>query len=447
MPSNHVHTFLEAPFRAYLALWLPILFSMVAEPLTGLVDTAFVARLGSEALAALGVGTVVLTGGLWLFNFLSVGSQTEISQARGCGDLARGRGFASLALGVALVAGGIMGCAAFLSAPQLASLMGASDNVHEATVTYIQLRALGGPAVLATMVCFGILYGMADTRTPLLIAITVNGLNILLDWLLIFGIGPLEPLGIAGAAIASTISQWIGCAVIVLQVRNTLGFDVKIAPADVFKMLRVGRDMFLRTGSLILFLLLATRMATRMGSEAGAAHQAIRQVWVFTTLFLDASAVTAQSVIGYHFGLGDADKARRVAAFVTRNGILIGFVLLLAMLVLSGPVTALLVPQESIRIFQPAWAVAAIMQPVAALAFVTDGIHWGTGDYRYLRNCVIVATLCASGALAILDLAGGERVAAIWWVIGGWVGLRALFGIVRIWPGSPESPLALSRKP
>lgn len=98
MSATRLKNFLDTPFRSFFFIWLPVLFSMIAEPLTGLVDTAFIARLGAEQLAALGVGTVVLSGSLWLFNFLSVGSQTEISQANGSNEPERGKRFGSLAL-------------------------------------------------------------------------------------------------------------------------------------------------------------------------------------------------------------------------------------------------------------------------------------------------------------------------------------------------------------
>lgn len=78
----------------------------------------------------------------------------------------------------------------------------------------------------------------------------------------------------------------------------------------------MGVDLFIRTGLLTLFLLLATRTATRIGTEAGAAHQAIRQVGVFTNFFLDACAITAQSLIAYFFGSGKVAQARRVAGIV-----------------------------------------------------------------------------------------------------------------------------------
>ena len=77
------HPFVDRPNRTLLALAVPVFFSLIAEPLTGLIDTAFVSRLGAEPLAALGVGTAALSSIFWIFNFLGSGTQTNVAQARG----------------------------------------------------------------------------------------------------------------------------------------------------------------------------------------------------------------------------------------------------------------------------------------------------------------------------------------------------------------------------
>lgn len=441
MSSSALDRFLDAPFSSFSRLWVPVLFSLIAEPLTGLVDTAFIARLGAAELAALGVGTATLTGGLWLFNFLSVGSQTEVSQAYGRGDLDKGRKVGSLALMVGSAVGAAAALAVFYFAPLLSALMGSAGEVHDFSVTYIRVRAFGGPAVLLSMVSFGILYGLADMRTPLLVALTVNCLNIVLDAVLIFGFGAIPALGITGAALASTISQWVGAFWCCLVIYKKIGFTLQVHTADALKLLAIGRDMFIRTGMLIFFLLLATRSATRLGPESGAAHQAIRQVWMFTSLFLDASAITAQSVVGYYFGSGHIDRALRVARLVCQWSLLIGIGLLVLMLAITSHVGNLLVPASGLSLFGPAWVVAALLQPLAALAFVTDGIHWGTGDFRFLRNAVTTATICSAIVLLATEAAGWSSLTLIWWITGFWVFIRAGFGIVRLWPGTAGSPL------
>jgi len=434
-------SFLKSPFRVFFSLWVPVLFSLVAEPVTGLMDTGFVSRLGSDALAALGVGTMVLSSVFWIFNFLSVGSQTEISQAAGRDDMARGTRIGSLALMLALAAGLMLMLLAWMFAAPVAAAMGASDSVLGQAVSYIRWRSCGAPAVLLMLTAFGILYGLQDMRMPLWIAVGVNAINIFLDWMLIFGAGPLPALGITGAAVASSASQWIGAGFAVHRVLARLGLTWHIQVADVRRLLQVGADMFVRTGSLTLFLLLATRSATRLGPEAGAAHQAIRQVWVFTALFLDAAAITAQSLIGWFVGSKRVGDARRVAGFVCGLSVFLGAMLAAVMLGGRHFFAVSLVPPSARELFFPAWTAAALVQPVSALAFVTDGIHWGTGDFRFLRNAVVAATLCGVIALGLLGDRGPTLLTGIWWITGVWIAIRACFGLLRIWPGIGKSPL------
>lgn len=438
-----VQDFLQRPLRNFMVLWTPVLFSLLAEPLTGLIDTAFVARLGSEALAALGVGTVILTSGMWLFNFLSVGSQTEVSQAKGKMEPDRGKSFGSLALLCAGAIGTVLTVAAVIFAPQLATLMGAEDLVHQHAVTYIRIRAIGAPAVLLTMTSFGIMYGLGNMRSPLLIAVTVNGLNIVLDGLLIFGLGPFPELGVAGAALASVVSQGVGAVWCGYTISRSIGFSKPGDMGNVAKLIKIGRDMFLRTGSLLLFLILATRSATQLSADTGAAHQAVRQVWFFTCLFLDASAITAQSLIGYYWGTGNIINARKVAKLVSFFSVFIGIFLMFFMLMTSKYAAAILIPPSSLFLFYPAWTIAALLQPIAALAFVTDGIHWGTGDFTFLRNVLILATSCGIIGILTMDGLGKSSLPLIWYITGVWVFIRAVLGILRIWPGMSASPLKI----
>ncbi len=444
-PSSDPQQFLKTPFRAFFSLWTPVLFSLIAEPVTGLVDTAFISRLGADSLAALGVGTMLLSSIFWIFNFLSIGSQTEVSQARGKGDMTHGARIGSLALTLALGAGLALMILAFLFGAPAAALMGATEAVQGQSILYIQLRAIGAPAVLITITSFGILYGLQDMRTPFWIAIGVNAMNILLDAALIFGAGPIPPMGIAGAAAASSISQWLGAVVCAWRVHQRIGFTTGLRLSDAKRLTRVGVDLFIRTGMLTLFLLLSTRAATRIGPEAGAAHQAIRQVWVFTALFLDASAITAQSLIGYFFGSNRIADARKVAGFVCLWTALIGVAIATAMLAGRHVAALALVPPSALHLFFPAWTAAAISMPLCALAFVTDGIHWGVGDFRYLRNVVILATVCGAMGLWLLDQGRPGALTGIWWITGGWITIRASLGMLRVWPGIGECPLGSAR--
>jgi MATE family multidrug resistance protein len=104
----------------------------------------------------------------------------------------------------------------------------------------------------------------------------------------------------------------------------------------------------------------------------------------------------------------------------------------------------LLVPASATAVFLPAWQMAAVAQPLNAISFATDGIHWGTGDYRYLRNVVGLATFCGILGLMLLDETRTGALTGIWVITTIWIVIRAVFGILRIWPGIGNSPLAES---
>jgi MATE family multidrug resistance protein len=104
-------------------------------------------------------------------------------------------------------------------------------------------------------------------------------------------------------------------------------------------------------------------------------------------------------------------------------------------------VIQLLVPETAVTVFVAAWLVSAVAQPVNSLAFATDGIHWGTGDYGYLRNAMILATAAGAVGLAILDLTAIDALSRVWWVTSLWIFVRGLLGMLRIWPGIGRSPL------
>ncbi|NOK59922.1 MAG: MATE family efflux transporter [Chloroflexi bacterium AL-W] len=441
-PSPQDHPFVRKPHRTVLFLAIPVLFSLIAEPLTGLVDTAFVAQLGNVSLSALGVGTTALTSIFWIFNFLQIGTQTEVARHIGRDEQQKATQISGLALSLAVLFGVLIIAITLPTLGLIASAMGATGAVYDQAITYMQFRIFGAPAILLMLTAFGVLRGLQDMRTPLWVAVGVNMLNIILDPLFIFGWGALPPLGVGGAALASTLSQWVGAVWIVGVIVARLGIPNRLQFDEVGRLLQVGGDLFLRTGLLTLFLILGTRTATQIGPDAGGAHQAIRQFWVFAALFLDTFAITGQSLISYFLGAGWMAQARRVATIICLWSLGTGVMLGLVMLVGQDIIAQFLVPTNSQSRFFSAWIVAALIQPLNALTFATDGIHWGTGDYGFLRNAMFAATIPCGLALLLLDQHTPDALVCVWVISGVWSMIRAFFGIVRIWPGWWGSPLA-----
>ena len=209
--------------------------------------------------------------------------------------------------------------------------------------------------------------------------------------------------------------------------------------------MRIGGDLFIRTGMLTLFILLSTRVATQIGAQSGAANQAIRQFWSFAAFGLDALAITAQSLVGFFIGSAMVVQAKRVAAVGGAWALGLGVLLALGMWLGRDWIATLLVPATALAVFYPAWFLAAISQPINALAFLTDGVHWGTGDFRYLRNVVTLATAVGAAGLLMIDTASPNALTWVWAVTIVWISIRAGFGVARVWPGIGHSPFKAER--
>lgn len=436
------HDFVKAPNKTLITMSLPVLFSLVAEPVTGMADTAFVARMGAEAVAALGIGAMAFSAVFWVFNFLGIGTQTEVAHYVGAGEQCKAARMSTMAVFLAAAIGVLL--LVFIS-PLLgfiAGLLGGEGTVRVFAEEYMFYRLLGAPAVLVSVASFGALRGAQDMSTPFWVAVGVNLLNIMLDWLFIFGYGPIPALGVAGAAIASSVAQWIGAFwVLAVQFRK-LGFIVRVDLEDMKKLFSIGGDLFIRTGLLLSFLFLCTRVANRAGVPEGAAYQAIRQFFIFAAMVMDAFAITGQSLVGYFLGQRDVFNARRVAIYTCWWSVAVGVSLSLAMMVGVEWIAWLLIPAEARSVFDAAWGTVVFIMPVMSLACATDGIHWGTGDFKYLRNAMMIAFLVSAPLVLLFEFMQLENLLVwIWFGTGVLALLRGGLGVVRIVPGIGLAPL------
>lgn len=134
---------------------------------------------------------------------------------------------------------------------------------------------------------------------------------------------------------------------------------------------------------------------------------------------MEAFAVTAQSLVGYFLGSEDVHTARRVAFYSSAWSVGTGVLLSGAMLLSTDIVIRAFVPATAVALFMPAWIIASLTQPLSAIAFVTDGIHWGTGDYTYMRNGMVIATGCAVAMLYSINTGADNAFTLVWGADGG----------------------------
>ena len=441
------HPFVRYPHHTFVTSALPVMASLVVEPFASLVDTAFVERLGATSAAGLGAATALLSGVLWIFNFLGIGTQTEVAQtmgAIGAGKAQRVGSVASLGLLLAVMLGLGLTLITWPGVENFSVWMSTDTTVQTDTQIYLKIRLLGVIPSLIIIAAFGVMRGLHDMKTPLWIAGGMSLTNIILDPILIFGWRSIPAMGIAGAAWATIVSQIVGMvwALRVVAKQTPLGFDFDWQHARRFFM--IGRDLAVRTGLAQVFMLAATWTALQISIEAGAAHQALRQLWMFLAFLLDAFAVTAQSLIGYFLGADRRSVARLAARVACRWALGTGGCLLLMLLFFDHTLAALLVPPSAYSLFLTGLLICALTQPLNSLSFVTDGIHGGTGDYAYLRNVMIVATGTGVLLLTQIDTSHTSAFTQVWLVMTVWIVIRSTFGVLRVWPGIGKAVLRLS---
>lgn len=393
--------------REILRLAVPALGSLAAEPLYILVDTAVVGHLGTPELGGLAVAGTVLTTAYSLFNFLSYGTTAAVARAAGAGRSRQAAGNAvqsvwlALAIGVALALGGLLG------APLVVDLIGPSATVRPHALTYLRIASLGLVPVMLALVGVGYLRGLQDTITPLRIALLANLANLVLELVAIYGFG----MGLAASAWSSNLAQ-VGAAVVFCRhiARHARAAEVswRPDPAVLRGLVVVGRDLLLRTGSLLAALAVATAVASRMGAVPLAGHQVAFQLWSFLALTLDAVAIAAQAMVGRLLGAGDADGARAVSKRMVEWGLMAG-VALGALVVLLRPALAPLFSDDPAVVDltrQVLWVVAAL-QPLNAVVFVLDGVLIGAGDLRFLAGAMVAAFAVFLPAAILAGTAGG----------------------------------------
>ncbi|NUS35992.1 MAG: MATE family efflux transporter [Pseudarthrobacter sp.] len=416
--------------REILRLAVPAFGALVAEPLFLLADSAIVGHLGVAQLAGVGLASAVLQTVVGLMVFLAYSTTPAVARAIGEGQLGKALAAGRDGVWLALLLGVFLAAAGFLAAEPLVGLMGAEGSVRVFAVEYFRWSMPGLVAMLLIFAGTGVLRGLQDTRTPLVVATAGFGVNILLNFWLVYGLG----WSVAGSAAGTSLAQWAMAAVYVLMVRrNAVRHNVSLLPdwGGIRSMTRVGSWLMLRTLSLRAAILATVLVATAQGEVNLAAHQLAMTIFSFLAFALDALAIAAQALIGKELGASHAARARLLTRTMVRWGAGFGVLTGLLLAVAAPFAGALFTPDAQVQgVLAVALWVLAAGQPVAGYVFVLDGVLIGAGDARYLAlaglaNLAIYAPLLT--AVAVSGSAGAAGLGWLWVAFGiGYMAARAL---------------------
>ncbi|KUG59587.1 MATE family efflux transporter [Nesterenkonia jeotgali] len=410
--------------RQILALAVPALGALVAEPLFLLADTAIIGRLGVQELAGAALGITVMHTVTGLMIFLAYSTTPAVARLLGAGRLSRALAAGRDGLWLAVMLGAVLGFAGLAFGEELLLAMGSSGEMQVHAWNYLLFSLPGVPAILLVFAAVGMLRGLQDTKTPLIVAAVGFGANIVLNLILVHPVG----MGTAGAALGTSIAQWgmaLTYLVMLVPRMRAAGVPLGVDPIALRQAASVGSWMMLRTVSLRAAIVATVLIATDLGPHTLAAHQVAFTIFSTLAFVLDALAIAAQALIGKELGASRVLQAREMTRTMTRWGLGFG-VVTGAVIALAAPfVPSLFTPDERVAAgITAALLVMALAQPIAGFVFVLDGVLMGAGDVRYLAVVGLVNLVVYLPLLWWISRAGFTGTEAILWL---WAGFAVVF--------------------
>ncbi len=394
----------------------PLILSNLSVPLLGLVDTAILGHLESPTyLAAVAVGSSILAFFYWGFGFLRMGTTGASAQAWGAAD--RDSQVEVLLQSASLALG--LGLAVLLIGPWLAPLavsaMQTPPSARELAISYLDIRLLSAPAVLLTYVAVGWLIGQQRARWALVVMVATNGLNIVLDYLLIMGAG----LNSDGAAYASVISEYCGAGIALWAVAPALRGLARpqlshlLVSANYRQLLQTNSALFVRTAALLFAFAFFTAQSAGFGTSVLAANTILLNLLLFTSHGRDGFAHAAEALVGESAGRRRADEFAAVCKACGQWSLATGALLSLALLLAQTPSIALMTDLPEVRASAHehfAWLVALPLISVAS--YLLDGIFIGALQTRWMQYTML---LCVLGVyLPVWQLSQGLGSHGLW---------------------------------
>ena len=397
----------------------------VSEPLLGAVDTMVIGQLGEEGLiGAISIGAIIFSFLFWAFGFLRLSTGGFTAQAKGAEDSQEISAVLIRAMTLALLIGLIILATQNWSQSLAFWWFSLDPSLEEQATNYFSIRIWSAPAAMITYVVLGWLVGMQKTGYILLLQLSLNGTNIILDIVFVTWLG----WAVEGVAYATLIAQWLTLFLSLflayrLMPKVRLTKELILNQSKFLVLLKANVNIMLRTLCLIFAFAEFSRQSEKMSTLTLDVNSILLHFSSFSAYALDGFAHAAEGLCGA--AIGAKDKARlRDSFFKTSLWGFVFSVLLSLTFWLTGPaIIEALTTNESIRETAKGYLVWAILLPPLSIAsFQLDGLFFAATRAAEIRNAMILSL--AFYLAAIWVLTG-------WWANNGlWLAL-SLFMIMR----------------
>lgn len=421
-------------------LAIPALISGVSEPVLSLTDAAIVGNVGlnaTESLAAVGIVTTFLSMLIWVLGQTRSAISSIVSQYVGAEKIDEVKNLPAQAILIVTSISILIIIGTYPFAEPIFKLYNATDLILDYSVDYYKIRVFGFPFTLFTIAVFGTFRGLQNTYYPMLIAIIGTIANIVLDFILVYGIdGYIAPMHIQGAAYASVIAQLLMALFSVYYLLKKTSIPLRLSfpfNKEINNFLLMIANLFVRTVALNVTLYFGSSFATSYGKEYIAAYTIAINLWFLGAFIIDGYASAGNIISGKLLGSKQYKTLLQLSNQLIRYGIVIGIILAIAGGILYYPLGVIFSKDpEVLKQFYKVFWVVLIMQPFCAIAFIFDGIFKGLGKTHYLRNILLFSTFIVFIPFLLLLDSFGYKLYAIFvsliiWIIARGIPLIVIF--------------------
>ncbi|HHC79328.1 MAG TPA: MATE family efflux transporter [Flavobacteriia bacterium] len=426
-------------FKQINRLALPALIAGIAEPLLSITDTAIVGNVELnpiEALAAVGIAGSFLSALFWILAQTRSAISAIIAQYLGANRLNEIKNLPAQIILINTLLSLFLYVLTLFFTESIFKLYNAEGLILSYSVAYYKIRALGLPFTLFVFSVFGVFRGLQNTFWPMVVSIVGAVLNIVLDYILVFGITGLIPaLHIEGAAYASVLSQMVMAIMALILLLKKTPFTLRFQlpfNREIKRLLLLSLNLFIRALALNIALYFANSYATKYGNNYIAAQTIAFQIWLFFAFFIDGYSSVGNIISGRLLGEKDYKNLWNLSKDLSKYAMVVAFILAIICFIFYIPIGNIFTDDTDVlTAFYAIFWMVLLMQPLNAIAFVFDGLFKGLAEAVTLRNTLLIATFLGFIPALLIGDAFGLKLYAIWIAFTVWMLLRMLILVIK----------------
>lgn len=410
--------------NSLVSLALPIIFANILQTTYQLIDTFWLGRLGANAVAAVSLSFPVLFLVLSIGSGLTLAGTVMVAQYKGAENQKMVDFSSSQSVFLILIISAILALISFYAAGPLMRIIGAGPEIYDDSVAYFKVSSLGFVFLFLFFIFQSLMRGIGNVMLPVYVILFTVFLNLILDPLFIYGYGPVPGFGVAGAAVASVVTQGLSAFIgMVILFRGKSGIKINLASMKINmenlkRTFNIGFPASIEQSTRALGMTMMVIIVTSFGSDIVAAYGIGARILSFIVIPALGLAIATTSLVGQNIGARKIKRAEEVANLSNKVAFfgLTGMGILL--FIFAEPLTAFFIPNDPevirdgalfIKIMAPSFGLLGVQQ-------VTNGVFNGAGFTKASMLISILSLWIVRFPLAyVLSYNTSLSYEGIWW--------------------------------